>query len=190
MVLRPDVDRAMEVGFQYRVEVTQPLTGDIWSLEAGLRPVGRRVAQFRIRRAHCRHGWIAKRRSLASPAPRHRAAERRRGRRQRPRPARRNQCCAAGQRHHLHHRSPAAPATAARTAGPLRVSLTNHFYGNKALTCFCLVEKFCKLFGLGNGNRSGCRDEFTPSATLEALKLIHSTIKLSLNRASVSGDRV
>lgn len=38
-VLRPDVDRAMEVGFRYRVEVTQPLTGDIRSLEAGLRPV-------------------------------------------------------------------------------------------------------------------------------------------------------
>jgi VWFA-related protein len=39
-VLRPDVDQAMEVGFRYRVEVTQPLTGDIRSLEAGLRPVG------------------------------------------------------------------------------------------------------------------------------------------------------
>jgi len=38
-VLRPDVDRAMEVGFRYRVEITQPLTGDIRSLEAGLRPV-------------------------------------------------------------------------------------------------------------------------------------------------------
>ncbi|HYN15250.1 MAG TPA: VWA domain-containing protein [Terriglobales bacterium] len=38
-VLRPDVDQAMVVGFRYRVEVTQPLTGDTRSLEAGLRPV-------------------------------------------------------------------------------------------------------------------------------------------------------
>jgi len=38
-VLRPDTDRAMVVGFRYRVEVTQPLTGDVQRLEAGLRPV-------------------------------------------------------------------------------------------------------------------------------------------------------
>ncbi|MFZ3212933.1 MAG: VWA domain-containing protein [Terriglobales bacterium] len=38
-VLRPDIDRAMVVGFRYRVEVTQPLTGDVQRLEAGLRPV-------------------------------------------------------------------------------------------------------------------------------------------------------
>ena len=37
--LRPDTDQAMVVGFRYRVEVTQPLTGDIDRLEAGLRPV-------------------------------------------------------------------------------------------------------------------------------------------------------
>jgi len=37
--LRPDTDRAMVVGFRYRVEVTQPLTGDVQRLEAGLRPV-------------------------------------------------------------------------------------------------------------------------------------------------------
>lgn len=37
--LRPEIDRAMVVGFRYRVEVTQPLTGDAASLEAGLRPV-------------------------------------------------------------------------------------------------------------------------------------------------------
>jgi len=38
--LRPDTDRAMVVGFRYRVEVTQPLTGDVKRLEAGLGPVG------------------------------------------------------------------------------------------------------------------------------------------------------
>ena len=38
-VLRPEIDQAMVVGFRYRVEVTQPLTGDLQSLEAGLRPV-------------------------------------------------------------------------------------------------------------------------------------------------------
>ncbi|HYA95074.1 MAG TPA: VWA domain-containing protein [Terriglobales bacterium] len=38
--LRPDTDQAMVVGFRYRVEVTQPLTGDLQQLEAGLRPVG------------------------------------------------------------------------------------------------------------------------------------------------------
>ena len=38
-VLRPDIDRAMVVGFRYRVEVTQPLTGDVQRLQAGLRPV-------------------------------------------------------------------------------------------------------------------------------------------------------
>jgi Ca-activated chloride channel family protein len=37
--LRPDTDQAMVVGFRYRVEVTQPLTGDVQRLEAGLRPV-------------------------------------------------------------------------------------------------------------------------------------------------------
>jgi len=37
--LRPDTDQAMVVGFRYRVEVTQPLTGDVKRLEAGLRPV-------------------------------------------------------------------------------------------------------------------------------------------------------
>jgi Ca-activated chloride channel family protein len=39
IVLRPRTDQAMVVGFQYRVQVTQPLTGDAFSLEAGLRPV-------------------------------------------------------------------------------------------------------------------------------------------------------
>jgi len=38
--LRPDTDRAMVVSFRYRVEVTQPLTGDVKRLEAGLRPAG------------------------------------------------------------------------------------------------------------------------------------------------------
>ena len=38
-VLRPETDQAMVVGFRYRVEVTQPLTSDLASLEAGLRPV-------------------------------------------------------------------------------------------------------------------------------------------------------
>jgi len=38
-VLRPEADQAMVVGFRYRVEVTQPLTSDLASLEAGLRPV-------------------------------------------------------------------------------------------------------------------------------------------------------
>ncbi len=38
-VLRPDIDRAMVVGFRSRVEVTQALTSDAPSLEAGLRPV-------------------------------------------------------------------------------------------------------------------------------------------------------
>jgi VWFA-related protein len=37
--LRPSTDQAMVVGFRYRVEVTQPLTGDARNLEAGLRPV-------------------------------------------------------------------------------------------------------------------------------------------------------
>lgn len=37
--LRPDIDQAMVIGFRYRVEVTQGLTGDAQSLEAGLRPV-------------------------------------------------------------------------------------------------------------------------------------------------------
>ena len=37
--LRPGTDQAMVVGFRYRVEVTQPLTSDLQSLEAGLRPV-------------------------------------------------------------------------------------------------------------------------------------------------------
>jgi len=38
-VLRPETDQAMVVGFRYRVEVTQSLTGDLQRLEAGLRPV-------------------------------------------------------------------------------------------------------------------------------------------------------
>lgn len=38
-VLRPETDQAMVVGFRYRVEVTQPLTSNLQSLEAGLRPV-------------------------------------------------------------------------------------------------------------------------------------------------------
>jgi Ca-activated chloride channel family protein len=38
-VLRPETDKAMVVGFRYRVEVTQPLTSNLQSLEAGLRPV-------------------------------------------------------------------------------------------------------------------------------------------------------
>jgi len=38
-VLRPGSDQAMVVGFRYRVEITQPLTSDLASLEAGLRPV-------------------------------------------------------------------------------------------------------------------------------------------------------
>jgi Ca-activated chloride channel family protein len=38
-VLRPNTDQAAVVGFQYRVEVTQGLTGDVHSLESGLRPV-------------------------------------------------------------------------------------------------------------------------------------------------------
>jgi Ca-activated chloride channel family protein len=38
-VLRPDRDRAMVVGFRYRVEVTQSFTGDVHDLEAGLRPI-------------------------------------------------------------------------------------------------------------------------------------------------------
>jgi Ca-activated chloride channel family protein len=38
-VLRPQTDQAMVVGFRYRVEVTQPLTSSLQSLEAGLRPV-------------------------------------------------------------------------------------------------------------------------------------------------------
>jgi len=38
--LRPDTDQAMVVGFRYRVEVTQALTGDLQRLDAGLRPVG------------------------------------------------------------------------------------------------------------------------------------------------------
>jgi len=37
--LRPEVDQATVVGFRYRVEVTQALTSDFESLEAGLRPV-------------------------------------------------------------------------------------------------------------------------------------------------------
>lgn len=37
--LRPTMDQATVVGFRYRVEVTQPLTDDAESLEAGLRPV-------------------------------------------------------------------------------------------------------------------------------------------------------
>ena len=37
--LRPQIDQAMVVGFRYRVEVTQPLTGDLELLGAGLRPV-------------------------------------------------------------------------------------------------------------------------------------------------------
>ena len=38
-MLRPEIDRAMVVGFRYRVEVTQALTSDADRLEAGLRPV-------------------------------------------------------------------------------------------------------------------------------------------------------
>jgi VWFA-related protein len=38
-VLRPETDEAMVVGFRYRVEITQPLTSDLASLEAGVRPV-------------------------------------------------------------------------------------------------------------------------------------------------------
>jgi len=38
-VLRPNIDQAMVVGFRSRVEVTQALTSDVPSLEAGLRPV-------------------------------------------------------------------------------------------------------------------------------------------------------
>jgi Ca-activated chloride channel family protein len=37
--LRPAIDEAMVVGFQYRVEVTQKFTSEPRSLEAGLRPV-------------------------------------------------------------------------------------------------------------------------------------------------------
>jgi len=37
--LRPNIDQALVVGFRYRVEVTQGLTSDAGSLEAGLRPV-------------------------------------------------------------------------------------------------------------------------------------------------------
>lgn len=37
--LRPDVDQAAVIGFRYRVETTQALTGDANRLEAGLRPV-------------------------------------------------------------------------------------------------------------------------------------------------------
>ena len=40
MALRPETDEAMIVGFRYRVEVTQPLTGELQQLEKGLRPVG------------------------------------------------------------------------------------------------------------------------------------------------------
>ncbi len=38
-VLRPATDRAMVVGFRYRVEVTQEFTAETKDLEAGLRPV-------------------------------------------------------------------------------------------------------------------------------------------------------
>ena len=38
--LRPEVDEAAVVGFGYRVEVSQPLTGNFGNLEAALRPVG------------------------------------------------------------------------------------------------------------------------------------------------------
>jgi Ca-activated chloride channel family protein len=38
-LLRSETDQAMVVGFRYRVEVTQGLTSNLQSLEAGLRPV-------------------------------------------------------------------------------------------------------------------------------------------------------
>jgi VWFA-related protein len=38
-VLQPETDRAAVVGFRYRVELTQALTGNVQELEAGLRPV-------------------------------------------------------------------------------------------------------------------------------------------------------